>query len=130
LIVRTLMDGAYIDREPDPRQRRPGVFTGVVLLFLFLSCALGIDAETVGCAKRVVHIRITESQIAQEELQATRNMALLSEITQSEILRCARNDMSDAVMRTQAGPLPYGFGSVSALFAAAPFVAPTLPPVA
>ncbi len=64
---RTLMGGAYNDREPDPRQCRPGVFTGVVLLFLFLSCALGIGAETVGCPKRVVHIRITERQIAEIE---------------------------------------------------------------
>jgi hypothetical protein len=34
---------------------------------VFLSFALGVHAESAGCAKRVVQIRITESQIAQIE---------------------------------------------------------------
>jgi hypothetical protein len=45
----------------------PHALTSLALLAVFLSCAFGIGAEPAGCAKRVVHIRITETQIAQIE---------------------------------------------------------------
>ena len=47
--------------------RQTRALIGVALLAVFLSCAFGMGAEPVGCAKRVVHIRITESQIAETE---------------------------------------------------------------
>ena len=51
--------------------RQMPALNGVAFLVVFLSCALGTDAEQVGCTKRVVHITITESQIAEIEQGTT-----------------------------------------------------------
>lgn len=51
--------------------RQMPALNGVVFLVVFLLCALGTDAEQVGCAKRVVQFRITESQIAEIEQAET-----------------------------------------------------------
>jgi len=39
----------------------------ITFLVVFLLCALGTDAEQVGCTKRVLHLTITESQIVEIE---------------------------------------------------------------
>jgi hypothetical protein len=49
------------------RGRQRQTLTGVAFLAGLLSSAFGLGTEPVGCPKRVVHIRITESEIAQIE---------------------------------------------------------------
>jgi hypothetical protein len=43
----------------------------ITFLVVFLLCALGTDAEQVGCTKRVVHLTIAESQIGEIEQGTT-----------------------------------------------------------
>jgi hypothetical protein len=47
--------------------RRTQALKGVAFLAGLLPCALGLGTEPAGCPKRVVHIRISESEIAQIE---------------------------------------------------------------
>jgi hypothetical protein len=49
------------------RGRQTQALTSVVFLASVLSCAFSLGAEPVACPKRVVHIRVTEGEIAQIE---------------------------------------------------------------
>jgi hypothetical protein len=49
------------------RGRQTQTLAGVAFLASLLSCVFGLGTEPVGCPKRVVRIRITESEIAQIE---------------------------------------------------------------
>jgi hypothetical protein len=47
--------------------RRTQALTGVAFLASLLPCAFGLGVEPAGCQKRVVQIRVTESEIGQIE---------------------------------------------------------------
>jgi len=49
------------------RGRRTQALKGLAFLASLLSCAFGLGIEPAGCPKRVVHFRVTESEIAQIE---------------------------------------------------------------
>ena len=49
------------------RGRRTQASTGVAFLAGLLGCAFSLGTEPAGCPKRVVHIRVTDSEVGQTE---------------------------------------------------------------